>query len=728
MKYISYRVLASHKLGAVLIPLVLYSSASALYVNDSQTWTQNPVNIDEVAADGSTPLGTLEIGPSGNLTMTGRVNFDGVGSEPRQTCKLIMSGGILNTTHTADGVKFPDDYGPVEAWINAGTWTAYKIQHLGWRSDRSPATIFIGGGTLIVQTGYNPNPTVNRDWNPAAWIADYTLVAQDGYKLKLTNLGGGPVKIEGESFPGAGFKSPIDQGTETTGWPLWWIDGSEGPFDSYDVYLGTILDAVLAADDSRGPCDGNDIPSDIDGDCSVDTYDLKYVADQFLIAPSLPSADVTNDANVNLRDFAVVAGNWLDSNPFKGNQTSNKFKLWDLIPGKTYYWRIDARKGGDIIPSEVWSFNAVPRWRPDKFVIHIGWTGIDGASDKYGYLRRLSDLGINTVMERASVIQYLRPSYGIQNLIYDHPTQFSTAALYENDPQVFGYFQGSEPSESDLEYWAGYHWKCHWAAPSKPSWTDVQSINYGVSRSYIDTFLEMFNPEILVFDFYQWYWWWKTLIENLEYFRKKAIANDIPLYSWVEVDADGSGGETNRRRYHYSVYMNLTYGVKGICWFTASKIFNKSDGTIANQGYYDDVQAMNVEINNLGPELLGVTSTAVYHTGIGTEAKDWTGATDPMNPIPVDDWVQIVENGFGLGMFENAAGDDYVMVMNRDIDVASRTVTVQFKTEVSQVSIFDAITGTWSVMSISGSAPNQQVSFSTDAGSGKLLSVTKVSP
>ena len=301
-------------------------------------------------------------------------------------------------------------------------------------------------------------------------------------------------------------------------------------------------------------------------------------------------------------------------------------------------------------------------------------------------------------------------------------------ALYEDDPRVFGYFQGSEPSESDLEYWAGYHWKCHWAAPSKPSWTDVQSINYGVSRSYIETFIEMFNPEILVFDFYQWYWWWKTLIENLEYFRKQAIANDIYLYSWVEVDADSSGGETNRRRYHYSVYMNLTYGAKGICWFTASKIFNKSNGTIANQGYYDDVQAMNVEINNLGPELLGLTSTAVYHTGMGTEAKDWTGAADPMNPIPFDNWVQIVEAGFGLGMFENAAGDDYVMVMNRDIDAASRTVMVQFKTEVSQVRIFDATAGTWSTMSISGSAPNQQVSFSTGAGSGKLLSVTKASP
>jgi hypothetical protein len=137
---------------------------------------------------------------------------------------------------------------------------------------------------------------------------------------------------------------------------------------------------------------------------------------------------------------------------------------------------------------------------------------------------------------------------------------------------------------------------------------------------------------------------------------------------------------------------------------------------------------MNVEINNLGPELLGLTSTAVYHTGIGTEAKDWTGATEPMNPIPVGNWVQIVEDGFGLGMFVNAAGDDYLMVMNRDIDAASRTVTVQFKTEVSQVRILDAIAGTWSSLSISGAAPNQEVSFSTDAGSGKLLSVTRKSP
>jgi len=55
---------------AALLLLVLFSSASALVVNDTQTWT-GTINIDALAG------GVLEIGPSGNLTMTAHVNFEG---------------------------------------------------------------------------------------------------------------------------------------------------------------------------------------------------------------------------------------------------------------------------------------------------------------------------------------------------------------------------------------------------------------------------------------------------------------------------------------------------------------------------------------------------------------------------------------------------------------------------------------------------------------------------
>jgi len=75
MKYISYRVHVSYILGAALILLVVSSSASALYVDYADTGAQSPVNIDEVAADGSTPLGTLEIGSGGNASQNSRTDI-----------------------------------------------------------------------------------------------------------------------------------------------------------------------------------------------------------------------------------------------------------------------------------------------------------------------------------------------------------------------------------------------------------------------------------------------------------------------------------------------------------------------------------------------------------------------------------------------------------------------------------------------------------------------------
>jgi hypothetical protein len=725
MKYISYRVHVSYILGAALLLLVLYSSASALVVSTPVTWSTT-TNIQSQTG------GYVEVVTGGSVLATARVNMDGQTSNKGIT-KLILNGG--NFTSTVD-FKFPDNDtdGGSEIWINSGTFTANKVENLGYRSDRSPALIYIGGGTMILQGYYL---TGNQNYDANVWKNDYNLLAQDGYKLVLTarsDLGSGWVQIQGESVPGAGLKSPLDGGKETARWPLWWVDGTEGPFDSYDVYLGTSPSAVLTADNGRGPCDGDDVPGDIDGDCSVDFYDLMHLADQWLGLPSLPSADLTNDTHVNLLDFAAVAGNWLDSNPFQGNQTVKKFKLKDrLVPGKTYYWRVDARNGSTVIPGEIQSFTAAPKWQPDKFVIFIGWTNIDTcSSNKAGYLQLLKDMGINMVMEQATQIQYLAPQYGIQDILYDLPTTQVVARQYENDSRVWAYFQGSEArAEYALSFWSGFHWRCHWAAPSKPSWSDVLSINYGWDRSEVDAFIERWNPELLSFDYYEWRYP-QTLVENLEYYRKKTLEHDIPLYSWVEVTTGtgtGSSVEIPIQKIRRSVYMNLLYGVKGISWFTASNIFNKTAGTIANQNNYNRVQAMNVEIKNIGPCLLGLTSTAVYHTGIGTVTKDRSSGADAMVPVPSNHWVQIAEDSFGLGMFQNADGDDYVMVTNRvyTTDGVYRTATVTFKTEVAQVCIFDATAGTWSTLSISGSWPNQQVSFSLNAGSGKLLSVTKTS-
>jgi hypothetical protein len=315
-------------------------------------------------------------------------------------------------------------------------------------------------------------------------------------------------------------------------------------------------------------------------------------------------------------------------------------------------------------------------------------------------------------------------SNGMKVAIYHNPTVSWYAEQYKDNPGTWGYFQSDEPDQSEIPFWAGMHLQCHWADPTKPSYTNIQSINYGVSRDYVQYFIDTVNPEVLSFDFYQWYWQSRTLIENLEYYRKKALEYNIPLMSWVEVNAKTSDTTVAERRRRYSTYTNLVYGVKGIWWFTGSDIFS-GGGPIKNATYYNDVKAINTEIKNLGPYLLGLTSTAVYHANIGGGVKDWTGVADPMLPIPAGNWVQISNSiPITLGMFAGLPGYEYIMITNRDITNV-RSVDVTFTDAVTSVEAFDAVANTWSSLTINGSYPNQYVTQSLNQGCGKLLRIVK---
>ena len=58
----------------------------------------------------------------------------------------------------------------------------------------------------------------------------------------------------------------------------------------------------------------NPLAGDITGDGKVNFEDIKAIADQWLQAPGIPSADIAPlplDGIVNFLDFAVLAENWL---------------------------------------------------------------------------------------------------------------------------------------------------------------------------------------------------------------------------------------------------------------------------------------------------------------------------------------------------------------------------------------------------------------------------------
>jgi len=185
----------THALFCGILMFVLVAQAQALVVNDTQTW--GATRIENLSGGG------LEVGPQGNLTITGRVDMD-------SGAWLRMSGGILNTTDT---FKFPDSSGDqnVRMYIDSGTFTAHDIEHRGY--DRN-GIIFVGGGTLIVQTGYN---TGSREYDPLKWLQDNTIRPAAGYtQLIFTPLGGEAVQITtSPAVPKVSFSSQASGNLES---------------------------------------------------------------------------------------------------------------------------------------------------------------------------------------------------------------------------------------------------------------------------------------------------------------------------------------------------------------------------------------------------------------------------------------------------------------------------------------------------------------------------------
>jgi hypothetical protein len=223
--------------------------------------------------------------------------------------------------------------------------------------------------------------------------------------------------------------------------------------------------------------------------------------------------------------------------------------------------------------------------------------------------------------------------------------------------------------------------------------------------------MEIVQPELLSFDYYQWWWGSDRYFEKLEQFREQALLADVPLGSCIEVTANPGierGDRTylpdNAAKLRQSVYTNLAYGVKAIEWFSARHLFEPGTAKLTPWG--EDVVAINRVLHLIGPELARLRSLDVYHTPplpLGTREA------------PKEHWVRLVGEGdrAGLvyGMFEDEDGLDYVLVANRDYrDSQSVTMRLQSKwlgiapwheKKVYSYGIetLDKATGTWETVS-----------------------------
>jgi hypothetical protein len=342
-------------------------------------------------------------------------------------------------------------------------------------------------------------------------------------------------------------------------------------------------------------------------------------------------------------------------------------------------------------------------WKMDPFMISLWGGPVDEATAK-----TFADAGFNTVMAPYDKLELCR-KYGLKAMVMNATPEM--AAKHKDDPAIWGWFVRDEPQEKEFKDVAVPVAKLQEADPNHPAYVNLMA--WMNLKAYIDTV----KPRFLSYDYYQWWWGTQNQFGRLEVHRKAALEAKIPLICWVEANADprwewGKPGATylpdNQVKLRQSVYTALVYGVKGIQWFVESLIFehDKAGKMLPKlQPAGEDIKAINGELQALGPTLVKLTSTGVYHT-------------DPVPPggsaFPADLWVQAKGRHLTLGLFTDEAGTSYIMVVNRDITM-KRPVTLSFGRPVAEVDRFDRQTRQWVSM--------PEARMMLKAGDGELLRV-----
>ncbi len=320
-------------------------------------------------------------------------------------------------------------------------------------------------------------------------------------------------------------------------------------------------------------------------------------------------------------------------------------------------------------------------WQPQEFMISL-W----GCPHTPELARAVADAGFNTVMCGPDQLD-LCHEHGLRVIVKGVTPE--DARRLRDHPAVWGWFVEDEPKEppSVADEVAAFHE----ADPTHPAYVNL------MAWQDLSAYIAAVQPRVLSYDYYQWWWNEAHHFSRLEVHRRAALEAGIPLICWIEGSSDprwewGEKGQTrlfdNPDKLRHSVYTALAYGVKGIQWFNDYVVFRHAAGRrmlpeLRPAG--EDVAALNREVATLGPQLLGLRSTAVYHAPplpTGTRAA------------PDGHWLQPIGGDWVVGHFVDETEREHAMVVNRDYE-RQRMMIVRVAADHLPVERFDLTRATW---------------------------------
>ncbi|MEN6357973.1 MAG: hypothetical protein ABFD83_12925 [Armatimonadota bacterium] len=236
-------------------------------------------------------------------------------------------------------------------------------------------------------------------------------------------------------------------------------------------------------------------------------------------------------------------------------------------------------------------------------------------------------------------------------------------------------------------------------------------------NEHLRLYIETVNPELISYDHYHFLNFEDTpdgeqYFLNLELIKNASQKAGVPFMNIVQC----CSGEKvwrlpNQNELRWLAYTTMAYGGRGICWFLHS-------GTVSQGGLYQDEKRMpiadwvanvNQDIKALGPQLMKLSGTQVYHTDplpLGTQSI--------ANGCPV----YVTGGQFVVGMFAEEGKLNAFMIMNRDYKTNSTAhLTLDMgKGKLMEFSIAD---GEW--IEVQSVIPGSAIDVDLIPGGGKLF-------
>jgi hypothetical protein len=391
--------------------------------------------------------------------------------------------------------------------------------------------------------------------------------------------------------------------------------------------------------------------------------------------------------------------------------------LHDQIAGlASYYHGGDARQHlvtvlgtGDVWESrfKLASTVATLEWDPQAFPISY-WFGPRDLTDSTTHYQRIAAAGFTFAMPPGDVpmdpaanngVLSAVSGFGLKMIIADsrldtvthgamnaldgpaRQTLDAIIADYSGHSAVAGYFLVDENFNTPLIADIVAYFRQH--DPGHVCYINLLPSHAGANTTYLENYITQVRPSLLSFDHYSLLADGSdepSFLENLHIVRQKSIDHGLPFWQVILAVKHDRYRQPTAAEKRYEAMQVLAFGGKGFLYFTYWQPPYDGyepaivDGSGIPTSQYEEVRAINADVQTIGRYLLDAQSTLVFENGTLP-----AGGTPPptTSRVAISGTADITVGTYARGPYE------YALLASRDYRNAIST-GVTFKADVLQ--------------------------------------------